>query len=81
MPRILVAGQGALISPEGQVVFEARGYQLIFAHSLHEAVNYVLEDPPDFLITEFGFDGPERKLINAVKACLQKTNMPILLGV
>ncbi len=79
MPRILVAGQGELISPEGQVVFEARGYQLIFARSLHDAVNYVLEDPPDFLITEFGFDGPDRKLIITVKACLQKANLPILL--
>ncbi len=79
MPRILVAGRGGLISPEGQVIFEAKGYQLIFTDALPEAVTQILEDPPDLLITEYGFDGEDRKLISTVKACLQKANLPILL--
>jgi diguanylate cyclase (GGDEF)-like protein len=79
MPRILVAGQRTIIPPEGQVIFEAKGYQLIFSSSPNEAVNQVLEDPPDLLITELGFDGEDLKLIRTVKACLQKANMPILL--
>ena len=81
MPRILVAGHNPLISPEGVLLFEAKGYQLIFICDPNEAVNIVLEDPPDFLITELGFGKDDLQLINTVKACLQKANMPILLVV
>jgi len=79
MPRILVAGQVPLIPPEGEILFEAKGYQLIFVSDPHVAVNTLLEDPPDFLITELGFGSSDLQLINTVKACLQKANMPILL--
>lgn len=79
MSRILVAGKKILIAPEGQFIFEAKGYQLFFADDPHEAVRIILEDPPDFLLTEYGFGGDQLQIINTVKGCLQKANMPILL--
>ncbi len=79
MPRILIAGDQALMSQEIRVVFDAKGYQLIFIDRLVEAVNLILEDPPDLLIIEKGFGGGEESLIRAGKACLQKANMPIIL--
>jgi len=79
MSRILVAGKNNLISPEDQVIFEARDYQLVFTKDPHEAVSIILEDPPDFLVTEIGFGDDDLQIINTVKGCLQKANMPILL--
>ncbi len=79
MARILIAGKKSIIAPEEQVIFEARGYQLIFSEDPHEAVNIILEDPPDFLVTELGFGDDDFQIINTVKGCLQKANMPILL--
>lgn len=80
MSRILVAGNEYLITDESRVVLEAKGYQLIVSTNLHDAVALVLEDPPDLLIVEKGFEGSgDVELIGAVKACLQKANIPIIL--
>ena len=81
MPRILVAGENILVSPESRLVLEDKGYQIILCEKLQDAVSMVLEDPPDLLITEKGFASTnhDHELIMAVKACLQKANIPILL--
>jgi GGDEF domain-containing protein len=81
MKRILVAGEKIISTPEHRIVLEAKGYQLLLMQDLHSAVSLILEDPPDMLIMEKGF-GEEQShlaLLNAVKGCLQKTNIPIIL--
>ena len=82
MQRILVAGKTILPSPEGKLVLEAKGYQVITCARLQDAVGLILEDPPDLLITEKGFDGGnhDQDLIKAAKGCLQKANIPIILA-
>lgn len=81
MSRILVAGSEALLSQECRILLDAKGYRLKNCTSLQEAMAQVLEDPPDMLLTEMGFSGPrgDTKLIQAVKACLHKANIPIFL--
>jgi len=82
MARILVAGTDILDRPEGKIVMEAKGYQIIERSDLHGAMAIFLEDPPDILLLAKGFDnGGDLALIPVVKACLQKTNIPILLVV
>ncbi len=82
MPRILVAGDDILEHPEGKIVLEARGYQVIERSDLQAAMVLFLDDPPDILLLAKGFDGAgDLALIPVVKACLQKTNIPILLVV
>ncbi len=82
MQRILVAGDTILHTPASKLVLEAKGYQVISCTRLHSAVALLLEDPPDLLITERGFDGGhhDRDLIEAAKACLQKANIPIIIA-
>ncbi len=66
--------------PENRLVLESKGYEIISCVVLQAAISYVLEDPPDFLIMEKGFAGEkDQDLISVVKACLQKTNIPIIL--
>lgn len=81
MARILIAGSASLITPECRLLLEARGYTVKHCFNLQEALSQVLEDPPDLLVTEKGFSGKngDVELIRAVKACLQKANIPILL--
>jgi diguanylate cyclase (GGDEF)-like protein len=82
MARILVAGTDILERPEGRIVLEAKGYQLVVRADLQGAMAIFLEDPPDILLLAKGFDGRgDLALIPVVKACLQKTNIPILLVV
>lgn len=83
MSRILVAGGETLMTAESRVLLDAKGYKVKFCANLHDAVAVVLEDPPDLLIAEKGFAGNngDVELIKAVKACLQKANIPILLVV
>lgn len=78
--RILIAGAHIIDTAE-QLVLEAKGYQLLPMKNIHAAVSLVLDDPPDMLIMEMAF-GAEKDilaLLAAVKGCLQKTNIPILL--
>ncbi len=81
MKRILIAGENIITTPQHRIVLEAKGYQLLIMKDLHSAVSLILDDPPDMLIQEMGFGGEKKDLalINAAKACLQKTNIPILL--
>lgn len=80
MPRILVAGAHILERPESRISLESKGYQLIVCTELKGAVGLFLEDPPDLLIVERGFAGNgEYDLIGVANACLQKTNIPIIL--
>jgi diguanylate cyclase (GGDEF)-like protein len=82
MARILVAGDDILEHPEGRIVLEARGYQVIERTDLQAAMAIFLDDPPDILLLAKGFAGDgDLALIPVVKACLQKTNIPILLVV
>ncbi len=80
MSRILIAGKNTLKIPELRIFMESKGYQLICCTTRHDSIAFVLEDPPDILILEKDFDdGGDLDLIRAVTACLQKTNIPILL--
>jgi len=80
MPRILVAGSHILERPESRISLEAKGYQLITCASIKVAVGLFLEDPPDLLVVEKGFaETGDLDLIRVANACLQKTNIPILL--
>lgn len=80
MPRILVAGNHILERPESRISLEAKGYQLITCASIKVAVGLFLEDPPDLLVVEKGFAATgDLDLIRVANACLQKTNIPILL--
>ncbi len=79
MARILVAGDGIR---DVKLVLEARGYTVIAMTNPQSAISLVLDDPPDMLIMDKGFgDGLDHDLLNAVKACLQKTNIPVILVV
>ncbi|MDP2104814.1 MAG: diguanylate cyclase response regulator, partial [Desulfobulbaceae bacterium] len=80
MTRILVAGSHILERQESRISLEAKGYQLIVATDIKTAVGLFLEDPPDLLIVERGFAGNgELDLVRVANACLQKTNIPIIL--
>ncbi len=81
MSRILIAGSDSLIIPECRLFLEAKGYTVTRSANLQEALSLLLEDPPDLLVTEKGFSGNDGDiaLIKAVKACLQKANIPIFL--
>jgi GGDEF domain-containing protein len=81
MKRILVAGEKIISTPEHKIVLEAKGYQLLLMKDLHSALSLILEDPPDMLIMEkaFGEEKTPLALLNAVKDCLQKTNIPVIL--
>ena len=80
MTRILIAGSENILSAGAKIVLEAKGYQLQICPVLHKAIAQVLENPPDILLLEKDFsESNEEDLIKAVKACLQKTNIPILL--
>ena len=80
MTRILIAGSENILSAGAKIVLEAKGYQLQLCPELHKAIAQVLDDPPDILLLEKDFSNSrEEDLIKAVKACLQKTNIPILL--
>lgn len=80
MVRILVAGIHILERPESRISLEAKGYQLIVSTDIKTAVGLFLEDPPDLLIVERGFAGHgELDLVRVANACLQKTNIPIIL--
>ncbi|OGQ99779.1 MAG: diguanylate cyclase response regulator [Deltaproteobacteria bacterium RIFOXYD12_FULL_50_9] len=80
MPRILFAGNSELLTGQTRLLLEGEGIELIAQTRLAQAVSQILEDPPDFLIVESGFDGKgDVELIRTAKSCLQKTNMPIFL--
>lgn len=80
MARVLVAGASILERPESRISLEAKGYQLITCASIKTAVGLFLEDPPDLLVVEKGFaETGDLDLIRVANACLQKTNIPILL--
>ncbi|MBU0728377.1 MAG: diguanylate cyclase [Proteobacteria bacterium] len=80
MPRILVAGQETLLTLPFRELLQIHGYEIVVCSRLTDAVAIILDDPPDFLIIEKGFDlNGDVGLIKASKACLQKANMPILL--
>ncbi len=79
MTRLLIAGD-VLVGEEPCLILKASGYQLLRFTSAHDAISVVLEDPPDMLIVDKALPGC-MDLLGAAKACLQKTNMPILLVV
>ncbi|MFZ5766389.1 MAG: diguanylate cyclase domain-containing protein [Thermodesulfobacteriota bacterium] len=83
MKRILIVGDILGSSSEHKILLEAKGYQPLFTKKLQSAVSLILEDPPDMLVMEAGFgDEPDSMaLLGAVKGCLQKTNIPVLLVV
>ncbi|MFZ5758845.1 MAG: diguanylate cyclase domain-containing protein [Thermodesulfobacteriota bacterium] len=83
MKRILIVGDILGSSSEHKILLEAKGYQPLFTKKLQSAVSLILEDPPDMLIMEAGFgDEPDSMaLLGAVKGCLQKTNIAVLLVV
>jgi len=82
MTRILAVGSEPMARPECRTILEVNDYQIIWRDNLHDAVSLVLDDPPDFLLMESGFAGDkDSDLIGAVKGCLQKTNIPIILVV
>ena len=80
LTRILAAFSDKPLRMDVKLLLQAKGYQLIQCASYAEAIGNILEDPPDLLITEKDFDGgKDHELIQAVKACLQKTNIPAIL--
>ena len=80
MSRILLAGNVELLTEQTRLLFSDAGLELIVETKLGPAVSQILEEPPDFLVLEKGFDGKgDIELIRAAKACLQKANMPIIL--
>lgn len=79
--RIMLVGD-VLSGEEVQLMLTASGHQLLRFNDSHLAIGVVLEDPPDFLVLEKGFeDGGDINVLAAVKGCLQKTNIPVLLVV
>lgn len=79
MARILLAGEALR---ELKLVLEAHGATIIIPVDPQGAISVVLDDPPDMLIMDKGYgNGLDHDLLNAVKACLQKTNIPIILVV
>lgn len=83
MKRILIVGENIVGSSEHKILLEAKGYQPLLMRDLHSAVSLILEDPPDMLIMDIDFGEKQEglALLNAVKGCLQKTNIPVLLVV
>ncbi|MEW6520959.1 MAG: diguanylate cyclase [Thermodesulfobacteriota bacterium] len=81
MKRILIAGEQIISTPEHRIVLEAKGCQLLLMKDLQSALSLILEDPPDMLIMEksFGEEKTPLALLTAVKGCLQKTNIPVIL--
>lgn len=80
LTRILTAFSEEALPMDAKLLLQAKGYHLIPCTTYAEAIGNILEDPPDLLITEKGFDGgKDHELIRAVKACLQKTNIPAIL--
>lgn len=81
MKRILIAGKNIISTQEHRIILEAKGYQLIQMKDLQASVSQILDDPPDILIQEMniGDEKDQLLLVNAVKGCLQKTNIPILM--
>lgn len=79
MARLLFAGD-VLVTEEPSLILKASGYQLLSYTTSHAAIAVVLEDPPDMLIIDKALPGC-MDLLDAAKACLQKTNMPVLLVV
>ncbi len=81
MKRILVAGKDIIATQEHRIILEAKGYQLLLMKDLQASVSLILDDPPDILILEMNAVAQKESdlLINAVKASLQKTNIPILI--
>ena len=80
MSRILVAGNKELISNKCRILLEAKGYQLLICSNLQESLTLVLDDPPDLLLLDIDFDTDKAvDLIKAVRACLRKANIPVLL--
>lgn len=82
MSRLLVAGSSDLLPSQARMLLEAKGYQLKCLERLQDAIGMVLEDPPDLILVEKGFSGGDgdRSLVRSVSACLQKSNIPILLA-
>ena len=79
--RVMLVGN-VLSGEDVQLMLTASGYQLLRFNDSYHAIGVVLEDPPDFLVLEKGFEnGGDINVLNAVKGCLQKTNIPILLVV
>lgn len=84
MNRILFVGKHISSSPEIKIVLETKGYQIISRDDLHTAVGLFLDDPPDMLVMEKGFaaePSADIDLLNSVKACQQKVNIPVILAV
>lgn len=79
MPRLFFVGD-VLVSEEPSLMLTASGYQVLSFTSSHAAIAVILEDPPDMLVVDKALPGC-LDLLNAAKACLQKTNMPILMVV
>ncbi len=79
MTRLLFAGD-VLVGEEPTLILKASGYQILNFSASQAAIGVVLEDPPDMLIVDKALPGC-LDLLDAAKACLQKTNMPILLVV
>lgn len=80
LQQILVAGNNLLVDREGRVLLKAKGYHLTNIDNLHDAVALALECPPDLLLVEKGFAGSgDKELIIAIKGCLHKVNIPIIL--
>lgn len=77
--RLLFAGD-VLASAEPGLILRASGYQVLHFSTASDAIAVVLEDPPDMLIVDKGLAGC-LDILDAARACLQKTNMPILLVV
>lgn len=79
--RVMLVGD-VLPGEDVQLMLTASGYQLLRFVDSHHAIGVVLEDPPDFLVLEKGFEaGGDINVLAAVKGCLQKTNIPVLLVV
>ncbi|MEW6429014.1 MAG: diguanylate cyclase [Thermodesulfobacteriota bacterium] len=80
LSRILLAGGDQVFPPPARVLLEAKGYTVKTCPSYALAIGQILEDPPDILFVAHGFaGGMEADLIQAAKACLHKTNIPVVL--
>jgi len=80
--RVLVAGTAVFERIEAKIALEAKGYQIVVCAEAQPAISLFLDDPPDILVLEKGFcGGSDRDLIRVASACLQKTNIPVLLVV
>ncbi len=77
----MITGNEVGAIPGIRILLEAKGYQLIWKKESHGSISILLDDPPDIFILEKGFVSykDERDLLNAVKSCQQKVNMPLVL--